>query len=75
MLTIQYQGRNDNKHFELQWCVGRTVPYVDPQLITQILATGEEKDYIDELMGMAFDRPTVRFYGDIARTVYLNLDQ
>lgn len=64
--------RNDTEK-EQEWHVGEPVPDIAPHRIVEIAADGDEKAHIDNIMGGAINRETAVYYGDFARTVFLNL--
>lgn len=75
MLYIAYDRNfRENTQQTFEWEVGKEVLDIEPHRVIQIDADGDEKKYLDELMGGSLTtKDTVCFYGDMARTVYLNL--
>ena len=74
MLTIVYDRnfREDReKHFD--WHVGQPVREIAPHRIIELWADGQEKKYLDNFIGTGDDARQSVFYGDLARTAYLNL--
>ena len=72
MLLITYRQNRETK--ETAWHVGEKVPVqMLPHQITQIQVDGDEAAHIEDIMGGAINRPVQRYYGDLARTIYLNL--
>jgi hypothetical protein len=56
------------------WKVGEPTPNVLLKEVEIIEAEGKELKHICDVMGdVEFGRSTMRFYGDIARTILLNL--
>lgn len=71
MLCITF--RDNRRTHESNWHVGEKVPRIQPHKITQIQADGDEAEYINEVMGSGINRAVQYYYGDLARTIYLNL--
>jgi len=57
------------------WHVGEKVPKIAPQSVTGIQADGDELGLIRRMFeNIPFYRgPVALWYGDLARTIYLNL--
>ena len=77
MLCITYRqyntGRQHHENLTSMWQVGEDVPYLPTHQVNEIQADGDEAKYIEELMGACINRETQFYYGDLARTIYLNL--
>jgi hypothetical protein len=64
-----------------QWHVGEKVPDVPVERIVELQADGDELEYIENIFSthgkcsipIPYAKRVVRWYGDIARTIYLNL--
>jgi hypothetical protein len=68
-----------------QWRVGEKVPDVPVERIVELQADGDELEYIENIFSLpcgsygvcsipiAHTNRISRWYGDIARTIYLNL--
>lgn len=56
------------------WQVGQDLPNISVHQVFGIQADDEEADFIEEMMGGGINRVTPRYYGDLARTIFLNLD-
>lgn len=63
----------DRGEKEREWHLGERLPDIEPHRITEIEVDGDEAKYIEHLMGAIINKPVVRYYGDLARTVYINL--
>ena len=71
MLYIIAQHNRD-----YSWHVGEPMPSPDVDQVVEIQADGHEKKVIREMFGESIPMTTesvVNWYGDIARTIYLNL--
>lgn len=75
MLTIIYDRNfREETQKERNWQVGEEVPNIKPHRIVELCMDGDELEHIEDLMGELGDGlDTAFFYGDIARSVYLNL--
>ena len=71
MLYIMYRD-NYKTHTE-EWKVGDEVPEIEAFKVQEIEADGNEARHIEEMMGATINRPNPRYFGDLARTIYLNL--
>lgn len=58
---------------EEEWHVGEPVPDIAPHRVVEIQVDGDEKTHVDKIMGGGIDKEPARYYGDFARTVWLNL--
>ncbi len=76
MLYIVYNRRQRERGFteEATWHVGEKVPKIRVADIVQIQADGDEANHIRvKAPGLCIDSHFQRYYGDLARTIYLNL--
>lgn len=76
MLFIVYDRnfRMDDER-EKKWKMGDPVPDIAPHRIIEIHADGAEKEHVERILGGTITRRQASFYGDMARTVYLNLGE
>lgn len=63
----------DNKTQEIIWKVGSKLPTMPVSDVEEIHADGKELAHIVEIGFGGIERKTVKWYGDLARTIYLNL--
>ena len=71
MLTITY--RHNRQSLTEEWQVGDPAPNIAAFKVQEIAASEAEAAHIEEMMGGGINRPVQRFFGDVARTIYLNL--
>lgn len=58
---------------EAIWHVGEELPNIAANRVIELQVDGDEKEHIENLMGQLVDKPVARYYGDIARTIWINL--
>ena len=58
---------------ETTWHINELLPDLDPHRVIELHATGDEKTTIENIMGGWGNNRPIRLYGDIARTVWINL--
>jgi len=76
VLEIIYDRNfRENTERAKEWHVGQRVPDIAPHRIIEIHADGEEKKYVEKILGGTITRKQASFYGDVARTVYLNIGE
>ena len=77
MLIITYRqyntSRQQHENKTVEWHVGEEVLCIPTHQVNEIQADGDEAKYIEELMGACVNRRVQFYYGDLARTIYLNL--
>jgi len=73
LFVVYDRNFRNNTERELEWKVGDNLPDIAPHRIIEITADGEEKTHIETIMGMETNRDSICFYGDVARTVWVNL--
>ena len=73
MLTIMYRHHEQGRHSEYTWHIGEELPNIQAHTVFGIEADGDEADHIEEMLDGGINRQVARYYGDFARTIYLNL--
>ena len=76
MFTIFYDRnyRNGSEN-EASWKLGERIPDIAPHRIVELHADGEAKVHLEATMGTIYpNRDWCAFYGDLGRTVYINLE-
>ena len=74
MLHIYFdRSFQDGGEKEETWEVGNDLPNIATHRIVEIQVNGPEKEYVDKFMGGGIDKETASYYGDLARTIYVNL--
>lgn len=76
MLTVIFDRNfKDGVEKNFRWKVGDPLPEMAPHRIIEMHATKEEAKHIDLIMSdMSNRRNEVHIYGDLARTVWINLE-
>jgi len=73
MLTIIYRYNDNDHNRRATWFVGDEDLDIPARYVVGLEATEDEADHIDEMFGGGLNREVPRYYGDFARTIYLNL--
>ena len=73
MLTVIYRYDDRGDDLEQLWFVGDEIPNVRARYVVGLWATGEEADHIEDMMDGGFNRVEPCYYGDLARSIYMNL--
>jgi len=71
MLYIMH--RHNRQNFESVWHVGEKLPTIPVHTIMELQADGDEGEHIKKIMGGGINRLVQHYYGDLARTIFLNL--
>ncbi len=75
MLYIIYdRDFRTNNDKEAEWHVGEDLPNIKPHRIVELQADGDERAHIEKIMGGGVTGgECAYYYGDFARTIFLNL--